>query len=51
MIGKNMIEIVEVKNRKQMKQFVKFPLDLYKDSKLYVPSLSQDEMTITNKKK
>ena len=34
-----------------MKQFVKFPLELYKDSKLYVPSLSQDEMNISNPKK
>ena len=46
-----MIEIKEVLTRKQMKQFVKFPLELYKDSKLYVPSLSQDEMNISNPKK
>ena len=46
-----MIKVVEVKNRKQMKQFVKFPLELYKDCDLYVPSLTQDEMNITNKEK
>ena len=46
-----MITIVEAKTKKQMKQFVRFPLDLYKDCKYYVPSITQDEMNITNPKK
>lgn len=46
-----MIEIVEVKKKKQMKQFVKFPIKLYKGSKCYVPSFNGDEMEFTNPKK
>lgn len=46
-----MITVKECKTRKEMKQFVKFPLELYKDCPYYVPSLSQDEINITNPKK
>jgi len=46
-----MIEIVEAVSRKQMKEFVKFPIKLYRKNKNYVPSLSQDEMNITDPKK
>lgn len=41
-----MIEIQEVKTRKQRKQFVEFPLKLYKDSKWFVPPLYGDEMNV-----
>ncbi|MBO6280865.1 MAG: hypothetical protein J6M95_04760 [Bacilli bacterium] len=46
-----MIEVREVKSKKEMKAFVKFPLDLYKGCPYYVPSLTQDEINITSKKK
>ena len=48
---RNMIEIVEAKTKKQMLDFVKFPLKLYRKNKNYVPSLTQDEINITNPKK
>lgn len=39
-----MVEIVEVKTRKQQKQFVDFPTKLYKDNKFYVHPLRGDEL-------
>lgn len=39
-----MIEIVEVKTKKQKKQFVDFPTKLYKDNKFYVHPLRSDEL-------
>ena len=39
-----MIEIVEVKTKKQKKQFVDFPTKLYKDNKFYVHPLRGDEL-------
>ena len=38
-----MINIVEVKNKKQLKQFVEFPNKLYKGNKYYCPPMAQDE--------
>lgn len=46
-----MIEIIEVKNKRQMKEFVSFPLRLYKDCIYYVPQFYRDEMNIGNIKK
>ena len=46
-----MYRIIEVKNRNDMKRFVKFPLRLYKKCPYYVPSLYGDEMQILNPKK
>ena len=46
-----MIKVVECKNRSQMKKFAKFPIELYKDCKYYVPSFIQDEKNILNPKK
>ena len=46
-----MVKIVEAKTKKQMKLFATFPIKLYKDCKLYVPSLVDDEIHITNPKK
>lgn len=40
------IEIVEVKTKKQRKQFVEFPLNLYKNNEYFVPPLYADEMSI-----
>lgn len=45
------IEIIEVKNRKQLKQFVKFPLQLYKNHPYYVPSLITDDLNTLNTEK
>ena len=41
-----MVEIVEVKTRKQIKEFVDFPLKLYKDNENFVPPLYIDEMAM-----
>ncbi len=46
-----MIEIVEVKTRKQLKQFAIFPIKLYKDCPYYVPSFISDDINICDDKK
>lgn len=46
-----MLEIVEVKTKKQIKAFATYPLKLYKDCPYYVPSLLSDEMGTFNPKK
>ena len=38
-----MVEVREVKNRKEFKKFVKFPTILYKDNPYYVPPIELDE--------
>ena len=38
------IEIREVQNKKALKQFVRFPYDLYKKNPYWVPPLRSDEM-------
>jgi len=38
------LEIVEIKTRKEIKKFVKFPLELYKDNKYFVPPLMMEEI-------
>lgn len=43
-----MIEIVEVKTKRQLKKFATFPLKLYKNCPYYVPSLRSDEINILN---
>lgn len=39
-----MVTIVEVKNKKQLKQFVEFPNKLYKGNKYYCPPMASDEI-------
>jgi N-acetylglutamate synthase-like GNAT family acetyltransferase len=46
-----MVEIVEVKTKKQRKLFATFPVNLYKDSPCYVPSFVGDEMYLDDPKK
>ena len=46
-----MVEIVEVKTRKQQKQFVDFPTKLYKGNKFYVHPLRGDELNWFDPKK
>lgn len=45
-----MVEIVEVKTKKQRKEFVEFPLRLYKGNPYFVPPLYMDEMALFTKK-
>ncbi len=45
-----MLEIIEVKTKKQRKEFVEFPLRLYKGNPWFVPPLYGDEMTIFTEK-
>jgi len=42
------VSIIEVKNPDQSKQFVRFPMDLYKSNPYYVPSFINDEINIWN---
>lgn len=44
-----MIEVKEVKTRRQQKEFLDFPLKLYKDNPYYVPPLYLDEKKIFKK--
>ncbi|WP_417195635.1 GTP cyclohydrolase [Bizionia sp.] len=39
-----MIQLHEVKNKKELKRFVTFPFSLYKDSKYWVPPIISDEV-------
>ncbi len=45
-----MLEIVEVKTKKQRKEFVELPLRMYKGNPYFVPPLYGDEMKIFSKK-
>jgi len=46
-----MVEVREVKTRREFKKFVKFPTELYKNDKNYVPPFELDEFNLTNPKK
>ena len=41
--------MVEIKTRKQQKQFVDFPLKLYKNCKYFAPPIYGDEMAVFKK--
>ena len=45
-----MIKLQEVKNKKDLKAFIKFPFKLYKDSKYWVPPIISQEIKTFNKK-
>ncbi len=45
-----MLEIIEVNNRKTRKEFVEYPLRLYKGNPYFVPPLYGDEMAMFTKK-
>ena len=45
-----MIKIIEVKNRKDRKEFLNFPLRMYKDNPNFVPPLYADEKKMFTKK-
>jgi hypothetical protein len=42
------VSILEVKTPNELKQFVKFPMDLYKNNPYYVPSFVKDELNVWN---
>jgi GNAT superfamily N-acetyltransferase len=44
------IQIIQVNNEKQLSDFIKFPMELYKNNQNYVPSLINDEKNIWNPK-
>lgn len=44
------VSIFEVKTADDLKKFVKFPMELYKDSPYFVPSFINDEINIWNPK-
>lgn len=44
-----MIEVIEVKTKKQQKEFLEFPLKLYKGNPYFVPPLYGDEKSIFSK--
>ena len=44
-----MIEIREVKGRKEIKRFIEFPLDMYKNNPYFVPPLYGDEKKLFRK--
>ena len=46
-----MIEILEVKTKKQWKEFALFPINLYKDCPYYVPAFISDDASLANEKK
>lgn len=46
-----MVEIVKVKTKKEMRQFVDFPIKLYKNVENYVPALRGDELKLLDKNK
>ncbi|WP_299229263.1 GTP cyclohydrolase [uncultured Psychroserpens sp.] len=46
-----MITVKEIHSKKELKQFVKFPFNLYKDSKYWVPPIISQELQTFDKKK
>lgn len=46
-----MVEVREVKTRREFKKFVKFPTWLYRNDENYVPPFELDEFNLTNPKK
>lgn len=44
------VSITEVKSEKDLMKFIRFPMDLYKNNKNYVPALINDEKNIWNPK-
>lgn len=44
------VSVIEVKTTDELKLFVRFPMDLYKDNPYYVPSFINDELNIWNPK-
>ena len=45
-----MVDIKEVKTRKEVKQFIELPLNMYKDNDCFVPPLYSSEKVLFKKK-
>mgnify|MGYP006874224463 CR=1 FL=1 len=45
------VEIKEVKSKKELKQFVKFNIELYKDCPYHVPGIIEEEMVTLSRDK
>jgi hypothetical protein len=45
------IEIKTVESKKDLKRFIKFPFEIYKDNEFWVPPLIMDDMELFNPKK
>lgn len=45
------VEIKEVKNKRDLKSFVRFPFTLYKDSEYWIPPLIKNEMAVLDSEK
>jgi GNAT superfamily N-acetyltransferase len=45
------VEIRKVKTKRDLKKYVRFPLDLYKDNPYYVPNLFMDDIFVLDKNK
>ena len=46
-----MVNINQVKTNKELKDFVKFPFKLYKNSKYWVPPIINEEIAVFNPNK
>ena len=46
-----MIVVEEVRSKRQLKAFVKFPFELYKDSCYWVPPIIKEEIAVFNPSK
>ncbi len=47
----NMLEVIKVQSKKELKQFIDFPHELYKEDKKYVPELYVSQKDIFNRNK
>lgn len=45
------VEIIEVRGKKQLMEFIKFPMELYKNNPYYVPALISEEKQALDKEK
>ena len=45
------VEIKEVTSKKELKKFVKFNIELYKDNPYHIPGLIEEELVTLDKKK
>ncbi len=45
------VEIRIIQTKRDLKKYVQFPIDLYKDNPWYVPSMRSEEMAVLNPKK
>lgn len=49
--GENMVSIVEVTTKAQLRRFVEYPIELYKDVPQYIPGTYDDDLQDWDRKK